>query len=445
MIGRVLLVGVVLAGCRGSESRTGDPVATASAQPAAAPADPATTSAPTGSAAPADPAVVVDPCDLPATAATTSTGDDVLTLVPARPADLPGWSDDHLAEAVPAFLASCAQLATLADDQPIGSGPYAGTARDWRAACTAAAAVPAGDDAAARRFFEHEFAFYAARGRDGFDGKMTGYYVESVRGSRTRGGAYQFPLYARPPDLVSVQLSEFIDDGRSRRIWGRLDPASGRLTPYPTRAEIHGRDPDNREVLLWLDDPAAVIATEIEGSAKATLPDGSVVWLAFAGKNGRSGRGNGAVAKAARALRDSFDPGETRPTALRRRLARFHAVADPKRSMVFFEIEPRAGAIGTQDVVLTPMRSVAVDRAVIALSTPVFVTTRAPTHAGGPLGPWQHLVIAQDTGGAILGTIRGDLFFGDDPATTAIGGRINGPGRMWLLLPRGLKVPTAAP
>jgi len=120
-------------------------------------------------------------------------------------------------------------------------------------------------------------------------------------------------------------------------------------------------------------------------------------------------------------------------------LARYHEILDQKTSMVFFEIEDRPGAIGTQNVILTPQRSLAVDRAVIPLSTPVWVTTTAPRTASGRHAKFRQLLIAQDTGGAIRGTIRGDIYWGDDAEALAIGKRVNGPGRMWLLLPKGLR------
>jgi membrane-bound lytic murein transglycosylase A len=122
-------------------------------------------------------------------------------------------------------------------------------------------------------------------------------------------------------------------------------------------------------------------------------------------------------------------------------VARFHEIAEIKDSVVFFREEPRNGAIGTQDVVLTARRSLAVDRAVIPLSTPVWVDTTAPMSAGGKRGPFRQLLIAQDTGGNILGSVRGDIYWGDDRDAVAIGSRVNNRGQMWLLLPRSIRVP----
>ncbi len=389
---------------------------------------------------PPPPVTIPGECPSDRTALTT-TGEDQLTLVRVGFGKLPGWSDDHHAAALPPLLASCAKLAELPDHAPIGSGPYGGRAGDWRHACTAAAEVPAGDDTAARKFFEREFTAYAARGRDGFVGKMTGYYVQPLDGARQRGGAYQFPIYSRPPDLVETQLSDFIDDGRSRRIWGRLDPDDpGQMIPYPTRGEI-AEELDRDRALFWLDDPLDVLLVEIEGSGKVTLPDGSQVWVNFSGKNGRSSHGFRTLIRSLKELAASPAGTATDRAAVAAYRARAREIIDLKDSIVFFEVVPQAAAIGTQDVALTPLRSIAVDRAVIPLSTPVWISTRAKPTADQPVGPWNHLLIAQDTGGHILGTVRADIYFGADDDAIAMGGHVNTPGRMWLLFPTGVKPP----
>lgn len=429
--------------------------------------------APTTTACPEPAAPIVVPCEPAVTAdsapesapksmvgtTATSTGDERLTLIATDFADLPGWTDDAHADALAALLRSCEKLAELKKTDRVGSSRYAGTVEQWRPACRAGRNVKTGDHAAARRYFEAHFKAYAAHGQNGPKGKITGYYVQNLRASRTRGGAYQFPLFARPADLTSVQLSDFIADGRSRRIWGYREQATGRLLPYPKRAAIRARarvgpgtEPEPGAVLLWVDDPADALAVEIEGSGKALLPDGSTAWVAFAGKNGVRGRRSGAIMRALRKLRDRGAQGEEPDKDARVPdeaetwtdidLEHFYTITDPREAMVFFEFEERAGAIGTQDVILSAGRSIAVDRAVIGLSTPVWISTRAPKSARGRVGPWQRLLIAQDTGGAILGSVRADIYWGDTPEARAIGRRVNGAGRMWLFLPRTLRVPT---
>jgi membrane-bound lytic murein transglycosylase A len=390
--------------------------------------------------------VVVVECDSPKAPvrtavigdARTTLGDDAITLDAAAFDDLPGWSSDRHADALPAFVASCEALDALPDDAPVGAAPYAGTAADWRAVCAAARAVPDGDHAAARRLFETRFRAYATSGGDGDVGRVTGYYVAPLRASRTRRAPYVFPLYGRPADLVSIQLDELIPDGRSRRVWGRLDPDTGKVVRYGDRKQIREQLTGD-DVLLWVDDPVDAIHVEIEGSGRARLDDGGEVWVGFAGKNGlRSGR-NGAVMRAMKKLREAKNGAPWSE----RDLPAFYEIADAKLSIVFFELQQRGGAIGTQDVVLTPGRSVAVDRAVIPLSAPLWLDTTAPPAPGERHAPWQRLVVAQDTGGAILGSVRVDVYFGDDADAGKIASRVNGPGRVWMLLPRELAAAAA--
>jgi membrane-bound lytic murein transglycosylase A len=417
----VVAVVVALAACRG------EPPPGARTPVAAAPCP----AAPIGEPAPVEPEPVASPCP-------GAEPVDHLTLTPADFTDLPGWSDDDHAEAVPAFLASCGRLAGLADRARVGVDGKSGTARQWRAACAAAAKVPAGDAAAARAFFEREFRAYAAAGDAGPEGKMTGYYVQTLRGSRRKHGAYAHPVYARPPDLVAIDLEDFIADARGRRIWGRL--AGGAVVPYATRKQIRGGALAGKGLeLFWSDDPVDVLFTQIQGSGKMTLDDGTVVWLAFAGKNGRPYRGVGRV------LRDLGEPpGTGTMPGIRAWFAahpdRFDEIADKNEAFVFFSESPTPGAIGSQLVVLTPRRSLAVDRAFVAASTPIWVDTRAPRAGAAGEHPWRHLVVAQDTGGGIKGPVRGDIYFGADDAAADVAGRTGGPGRYWLLLPRAIAV-----
>ena len=119
--------------------------------------------------------------------------------------------------------------------------------------------------------------------------------------------------------------------------------------------------------------------------------------------------------------------------------ARFDEIVDDDASYVFFKESKLPGAVGSQKVILTAKRSMAVDRAFIAMSTPVFVETRAPVVGKlGTTAPWQHLLIAQDTGAGIMGAVRGDIYWGDDRDAEELGGRMGGPGRYWVLLPKGV-------
>ena len=383
--------------------------------------------------------VAFDPADRRAWQFTGSAG-ETLHLAPATFADLPGWSDDHHADAARALRRSCTRLAELPPGAWVGTDHRFGRARDWRALCDAIGRVPDGDHAAARRVLEAETRPWASASSKGAVGEISAYHVQPVRASRTRHGPYQTPIYARPPELVMVDLARFVPDARGRKLWGRLDEATGTLVPFPTRAEIRRGALAGRGLeLLWLDDPIDALFLEIQGSGKATLDDGSTAWIQFAGKNGRPYRGIAGLLRA----RGRLPKGQGTMQGIRAELARdlpgLDALLDGNPAKVFFTLGTEDGALGSQGVVLTPKRSAAVDRAFIAASTPLWIDTRAPEAGKRGTAPWRHLVIAQDTGGGIRGPVRADLFWGDDATAVELAGHTGGPGRIWLLLPRALQ------
>jgi membrane-bound lytic murein transglycosylase A len=458
----VAVVALALGGCRGPESpagpmpgpghlaaapRAGGGTAVQVGEPAG-PARDAGATAPAGEAGPAGgsagPLAAAPPCTTDdsgmggAMIEGTGAPHDALALSPVAFGDLPGWADDDLGGAVASFLRSCEKLAELPDDAPAGADGHGGKARHWRKACRAAAKVAAGDAAAARAMFEAEFVPYQAAGTAGPTGKLTGYYVAELHASRTRHGKFQTPVLGRPDDLAMVDLAGYIKDAHGRRIWGRFD--RGELVPYYTRAEIRRGALARRGLeLMYVDDPVDLLFAQIEGSAKANLDDGTAMWLEFAGKNGRAYRGVGGILRGGGFLK----PGEGTMQGIRQWFhdhpGRFDEIADQDASYVFFSVSKQAGAIGSQKTILTAQRSMAVDRAFIAMSTPIWVEAHAPVPGQkGVTALWHHLLIAQDTGAGILGAVRGDIYWGDDAAAAELGGRMGGPGKYWLLLPRGV-------
>jgi len=444
--GRVALRWLVMASiaisCRGAEPPTG-PHAPAGSAPAPrdAPALDAPAAVDATSVPPVDAGLAVSvPCTPDDSRAIegASAARDTLSLTRVGFADLPGWADDHLAEAVPSFLRSCDRLRALADDAAVGTDGHGGKARSWRKACAAAAKLTPGDDAAARAMFEAQFVPHIAAGTAGPTGKLTGYYVAELHASRTRHGAFQTPVLGHPDDLVMVDLAGFLNDAHGRRIWGRMN--HGELVPYYTREQIRKGALARRGLeLMYVDDPVDLLFAQIEGSAKATLDDGSTVWLEFAGKNGRAYKGVGGVLRGGGFLK----PGEGTMQGIR---AWFHAnptrydeIADQDASYVFFTVSKLPGAIGSQRTILTARRSMAVDRAFIAMATPIWVEANAPVPGKkGITALWHHLLIAQDTGAGIMGAVRGDIYWGDDADAAELGGRMGGPGKYWLLLPHGV-------
>lgn len=368
-----------------------------------------------------------------------------LTLTPRGFTDLPGWREDAPAAALRAFVRSCGQILRQADTTALGPDGIAGTVADWRAPCTTAAATRAGDDAAARAFFEASFAPFEAGNNGAPDGLFTGYYEPELRGSRTRGGRYVVPLYGRPVDLITVELGQFRDELRGQRIAGFV--RDGALVPYPSRAEIETGALANRRAannapleLMWVDDSIDAFVLHIQGSGRIVLTDGTIMRVGYAAQNGRPyvAIGRELIARGALAAADVTMP------AIRAWLAAHpqeaQEVMNRNPSFVFFRPLPAPqnvddGPPGAEGVALTPGRSLAVDRRFIPLGMPLWLDAADPLT---PEARVRRLMIAQDTGGAITGPVRGDVFWGAGADAAERAGKMRSAGRYWLLLPRAV-------
>ena len=363
---------------------------------------------------------------------------DALSLTKTRFKELPEWSTDKLGEALPSFLKSCEKLAAMKPDEPAGVDGHGGKVKQWKKACDAAAKVKPGDDDAARAMFEAEFTPFVAAGKSGAIGKLTGYYVQEVHASRKKAGKYQTPLLARPKDLLMIDLGQFTSDAHGKRLWGRM--VNGELIPYYTREEIRKGKLDGQGLeLMYVDDAVDLLFAQIEGSAKATLDDGTTVWLEFDGKNGRAYKGVGGVLRGSGELAKGQGTMQGIRKWFHDHASRYNEIADQDASYVFFKESKLPGAVGSQKTILTTQRSAAVDRAFFAMSTPIFVEGHVPVVGKVGTEVWHHLLISQDTGAGIIGAVRADIYWGDDRAAEEIGGRMGGPGRYWVLLPNGVE------
>ncbi|WP_264177148.1 murein transglycosylase A [Falsiroseomonas ponticola] len=338
--------------------------------------------------------------------------------------DLPGWSSDRVSQAIPAFRESCAVLARMPADRALGGdGPLARDAGDYAPACTAAAAVPPDDEPAARAFLTRHFTPWAVG-----EGTLTGYFEPELRGSPVPTPALSAPLLARPPALVEVDLGSFASDLRSRRTAGLV--RDGRLQPFPDRAAIAaGALAGQGLELAWVD-PIDAFFLHIQGSGRVTFPDGSVRRLGYAAQNGHAyvaiGRfliESGAVAREAMSMQAIRDWLRAAPPA------DAAALMARNPSYVFFReltgLAPGKGPLGALGAPLTPGRSLAVDRTQTPLGTPVWVAGRG----------LERLAVAQDTGGAIRGPARADLFTGWGEAAAEAAGPMRDPARLFVLLP----------
>ncbi|MBL6957419.1 MAG: murein transglycosylase A [Rhodospirillales bacterium] len=347
---------------------------------------------------------------------------------------LPGWTVDDQSAALPALLKSCTRLLPQPPTRPIGQGltGIGGRIVDWKPICAAAARLPKNDSVIARRFFEAWFRPFMATNNGRPEGLFTGYYEAQLRGSWKPGGRYTVPLYAKPHEMVTVNLGLFNSDLKGRSVVGRTE--KGRLVPMQTRGEINGGALKGRGLeLMWVDDPVEAFFLHVQGSGRVHMTDGSVVRLGFAAKNGHPYRSIGRVLIKRGVL--------TRHTASMASIRRW-VKQNPRQgalllaenpSYVFFRILTGDGPIGSQGAPLTAGRSLAVDRRHVPLGLPVWLDTTDPLR---PKRPLRRLLIAQDTGGAIKGPVRGDFFWGYGAEAERNAGSMKQLGRYYLLLPK---------
>jgi membrane-bound lytic murein transglycosylase A len=325
---------------------------------------------------------------------------------------LPDWSTKQDA-ALTAFRNSCAILAGGPDTAPMGGAGYAGTVADWRAAC---AAPPGGD------FFAANFTPYEVTGSDGL---FTGYYEGEIAASRTRHGIYQTPVYGLPPDLVRADLGAFIPKLKGEHISGKVSGHA--LVPYADRAEINAKGV-KAPVLFYAADEIAFFFVQIQGSSRINFDDGSKGRIAYAGENGQPYTAIGRTLIAQGELTRETVSLQSIRAWLLAHPGQARAVMETNRSFIFFREAEGAGAQGTA---LTPLGSMAVDLRLHALGVPFYVA------AGGD-DPVHAVLVAQDTGGAIRGPVRGDIFFGFGAEAEHRAGLMKAPGRLFVLLPNAL-------
>ena len=378
------------------------------------------------------------PISLPADPSPTLAAPIALTLSPVAFAHLPGWREDTHGQALAALKLSCAHLASRPAGELLNGAGVGGTAADWKLPCSAAQGIGSDAHAVVRHFFESWFTPYLVLGYGNPEGLFTGYYEAELRGSRRQHGPYQVPIYGRPGDLVSVDLGRFRGDWEGRHIAGRI--AGGQLVPLESRAEIeNGALAGQGLEFLWVDDPIDAFFLHVQGSGRVVMEDGSVVRLGFAGRNGHPYRAigrdlveRGAIPKHLISMQSIRAWLKSHPSQGARLMAR-------NPSFIFFHAVARDGvtsATGAQGVVLTPGRSLAVDRQFVPLGVPVWLDTTDPQDPSRSL---RRLVVAQDTGGAIKGPVRGDLFWGFGAAAAEKAGPMKQKGSYYLLLPKVIK------
>ena len=316
---------------------------------------------------------------------------------------LPGWQEDDLTQAWPAWLKSCQALQKRT------------TQINWRSVCSQTAGISSQNNQAILRYFESNFQAYEIRNSAGSDtGMITGYYEPVMNGSLTRTSIYNIPLYSYP------------------KAWRQSKP-----NPAPTRAELISSGVLQGSEIAWVQDPVAAAFMQIQGSGKIRLDDGRILRLGFAGTNDQPFKSfaqwlldRKEITRGEASMQGISQWAKRNPNQVNEMLN-----ANPR--FVFFKelpgnVDASLGPDGALGVPLTSERSIAIDLQAMPLGAPVFLsTTKAASNQ-----PLQKLVMAQDTGKAIVGGVRADYYWGSGEAAGEMAGRMKQNGNMWLLLPR---------
>ena len=358
-------------------------------------------------------------------------------FTPAFFSDLEGWGADDFTGFMEAYKKSCDRIAKRGPGEKFGSDPIWGVYGDWQKPCVAAANIDGKKPAAVRAFVEENFRVVAVSGGGSAEGLFTGYYESTLNGSRTRGGPYQHPLLARPDDLVMVELGDFRDELKGQRIAGRV--LDGKLKPYEDRAAIvSGKlPPEDFIPLVWLDDPYDAFFVQVQGSGIVHLAEGGTMRVGYAGQNGHPYYAIGREL----VKRGVYTKDEVSMDSIRRWMEQNPQSADElmntNPSYVFFTELKGLGADdgpkGGEGVSLTAGRSLAIDRSLFPYGFPVYLVADYADEKGRPI---RKLMMAQDTGGAIRGAVRGDYFWGGGDVAEEKAGPMKARGRYFFLMPK---------
>lgn len=321
-----------------------------------------------------------------AAVAESGRAETTVTLLPF--ADLKDWAEDDHAAAFRTFRKTCAKM--------VGD--------DWRAICSNAAVDPASDP---RGFFER--LFHPVLIEDGSPALFTGYYEPELEGAREPGGRFRHPLYALPPEATGTR-------------------------PWFTRRELlEGGKLEGRGLeIAWLDDPVDLFFLQVQGSGRIRLEDGKVIRVGYAGRNGQPYRSIGAELVRRGIYTAQELSADILKAWLRRHPDEGRELMLGNPSYVFFreinEVPPEDGPLGAMNHSVTPMRSIAVDPSFVPLGAPVWIEMAGEIRM-------RRLMVAQDTGSAIKGAQRADVFFGTGTVAGTEAGQLRDPGRMIVLMP----------
>ncbi|WP_136657970.1 murein transglycosylase A [Nitratireductor sp. XY-223] len=355
-------------------------------------------------------------------------------LIPVSFDDLPGWNYDNPSEIL-IGLDECVRHAEAV--KPYKSGTLGLHWRDFAPPVAALRADPPANAQDARRFFEDHFVPLRIRPAEGESGFVTAYYEPEIDVSAVRTERFRHPFHARPDDLVAVDDTNRPPGMDRGFAFGRHD--AGTIGEYPDRRQIECGYLDGRSLeIAWAESRIDVFFAHIQGAARLRHADGTVERITYAAKSGHPFTAIGRVLVAL----GEQDPQTVSMQSLRKWLADHPARIDEilwqNRSYIFFRraavSDPQRGQIAAAKVPLIPGRSLAVDRFIHTYGTPIHVCAQSLVHLDD--GPFQRLMIAQDTGSAILGPARGDIFVGTGAEAGEKAGTVKNPAVFHVLAPK---------
>lgn len=337
--------------------------------------------------------------------------------------DLPGWEIDQQAEAIVALRKNCIRLKNKAD---------------WQAICNAVEQLSKPDNIDARAFFETHFTPHTLRGEKGKkEGMITGYYEPLLQGSLEPDERYRYPLYQVPDDMLIIELADIFPALKGKRVRGRV--VGNKVLPYYERAEIDSdQTPLSGQELLWVDDRDQLFFLQIQGSGRIQLPDGKIIGAGYANQNGRAYHSIGKILIEMDEIKREDVSLSSIKSWLKDNPDRAVALLNENPSYVFFTLRDKVeeGPTGSLNVPLTAERSLAIDPKFVKLGAPIWLNTSYP---GAENQPLQKLVIAQDTGGAIKGQLRADLFWGTGDRAEQMAGNMKQSGELYILIPKSAR------
>ncbi|MBN8828418.1 MAG: MltA domain-containing protein [Sphingobacteriia bacterium] len=329
---------------------------------------------------------------------------------------LRGWHQDNLNEFWPSFVKSCNKLLVLPETKKlhIGNKYYAGSLRDWHFVCRHVVSAQPHDY---RKLLEDYFDVYKVKSSKKDTGLFTGYYEANLNASPKPTKKYKYPIYVMPPDKI-------------------------KNIPYYTREEIEkGALKKKNLELYWTDDKVELFFMHIQGSGILHLPNKKAVRIGYAGQNGHPYVAIGRALKEMKAVPDNDSSAETIKRWLRHNPEKADYIMNKNPSYIFFrEVDAVDGPIGSQGVELTSLRSIAIDKKFIPLGVPMWMETVIPATAYTMEKPVGSMVMAQDTGGAIKGAIRADVFFGHGKKAELLASSMKSKGRYFVLIPKTVNI-----